>query len=63
MIVRAAYVKYANNSDLPTLADKLDHMIKTKLIPNAGKTKAKTVEDEVSLILSHSCLLEKLQAL
>jgi hypothetical protein len=23
-------------------------MIKTKLVPNAGKTKAKTVEDEVS---------------
>jgi len=41
-------VKYANNSELPTLADKLDHMIKTKLLPNAGKTKAKSVEDEVS---------------
>jgi hypothetical protein len=41
-------VKYANNSELPTLADKLDYMIKNKLVPNAGKTKAKTVEDEVS---------------
>ena len=48
VIVRAAFVKYQNNADLPTLADKLDHMIKTKLLPNAGKTKAKTVDDEVS---------------
>ena len=32
---------------MPTLADKLDHMIKTKLLPNAGKTKVKTVDDEV----------------
>jgi hypothetical protein len=52
--VRAAYVKYANNSELPTLADKLDYMIKNKLVPNAGKTKAKTVEDEVSHSLAHS---------
>jgi len=48
VIVRAAYIKYANNSELPTLADKLDFMIKTKLVPNAGKSKAKTAEDEVS---------------
>lgn len=44
--MRAAYIKYANNSELPTLADKLDFMIKTKLVPNAGKAKAKTLEDE-----------------
>lgn len=47
-IVRAAYVKYANNSELPTLADKLDHLFKHKLVPNACKTKAKTPEEEVS---------------
>ena len=52
VIVRAAFVKYQNNADLPTLADKLDHMIKTKLLPNAGKTKAKTVDDEVSIFSS-----------
>jgi hypothetical protein len=52
VIVRAAYIKYANNSELPTLADKLDFMIKTKLVPNAGKAKAKTLEDEVSTFLS-----------
>ena len=50
--MRAAYIKYANNSELPTLADKLDFMIKTKLVANAGKAKAKTLEDEVSTFLS-----------
>jgi len=60
--VRAAYVKYANNSELPTLADKLDFLIKNKLVPHAGKTKAKTVEDEVSRTLNHSRpLLETIQ--
>lgn len=60
--MRAAYVKYANNSELPTLADKLDHMIKNKLVPNAGKTKAKTVEDEVSHSLNSLTLsLETIQ--
>lgn len=48
-VVRAAYVRYANHLELPTLAEKLDHFIKSKLIPNAGKTKAKTENDEVSL--------------
>jgi len=47
-VVRAAYVKYANNADLPTLADKLEYLFKQKLTPNAGKTKAKSVEEEVS---------------
>lgn len=27
-IVRAAYIKYQNNVDLPTLADKLDYLFK-----------------------------------
>lgn len=47
-IVRAAYIKYQNNAELPTLADKLDHMFKSKLLPNAGKTKVKTSDEEVS---------------
>ena len=51
-IVRAAYVKYANNAELPTLADKLDFLFKNKLVPNAGKTKAKSVDEEVSCTLS-----------
>lgn len=54
--MRAAYVKYANNSELPTLADKLDFLIKNKLLPHAGKAKAKTVEDEVSILLSLTSL-------
>jgi hypothetical protein len=49
-VVRAAYVKYANKADLPTLADKLEYLFKQKLTPNAGKTKAKSVDEEVSYI-------------
>lgn len=48
-IVRAASVKFANKAELPTLADKLEHLFKNKLIPNATKNKAKPLEDEVSL--------------
>jgi hypothetical protein len=44
-------VKYANRSDLPTLADKVDFIFKTKLLPNATKNKAKSVEEEVRLSL------------
>lgn len=50
VIVRAAYIKYANCPELPTLADKLDHMFKTKLLANACKTKIKSSDEEVSLI-------------
>ena len=46
-IVRAASVKSANRADLPTLADKLENLFKVKLIPNATKNKAKSVEEEV----------------
>jgi len=46
-LVRAASVKYANRSDLPTLADKLDALFKNKLSVNATKNKAKTPEEEV----------------
>lgn len=52
-------MKYANNSELPTLADKLDFLIKNKLLPHAGKTKAKTVEDEVSILLSLTSSFKK----
>ena len=58
--MRAAYVRFANNVELPTLADKLDFFIRTKLVPNAGKTKAKSVEDEVSLNTSFSGNAESL---
>ncbi len=45
--MRAAAIKYANRSDLPTLADKVDFIFKTKLLPNATKNKAKSIEEEV----------------
>lgn len=61
--MRAAFVKYHNNSDLPTLAEKLDHMFKTKLLPNAGKTKTKSSDEEVSSYLALvNTPLENLQA-
>jgi hypothetical protein len=56
--VRAAYIKYANNSELPTLADKLDHLFKTKLLLNAAKTKIKSSDEEVSFVMTHSYNIE-----
>lgn len=53
-IVRAAAIKFNNRPDLPTLADKVEAMFKTKLMPLCGKNKAKTPEDEVSLCLNNS---------
>jgi hypothetical protein len=50
-LVRAAAIKYSNRSDLPTLSDKLEYLFKNKLNVNATKNKAKTVEEEVSIIL------------
>ena len=47
-IVRAAFIKYQNDAELPTLAEKVDHMFKHKLLPNAGKTKTKSSDEEVS---------------
>jgi len=49
-IVRAAAVKLANRSDLPTLSDKLDTLFKIKLTVNATKNKAKSLEEEVSIL-------------
>lgn len=57
-IVRAAYVKYNNNAELPTLADKLDHMFKTKLVPNAIKTKIKSSEEEKNFKLAEGVIDE-----
>ncbi len=49
--MRGASVKYANKAaELPTLADKLEFLFKNKLIPHSTKNKAKSVEEEVSLI-------------
>jgi len=48
-LVRAASIKLANRSDLPSLSDKLEQLFKLKLIPNASKNKAKSLEEEVSL--------------
>jgi hypothetical protein len=45
-IARSASVKFANRSDLPTLSSKLDVLFKNLLIPNAGKSKAKTSDEE-----------------
>ena len=47
-IVRAASIKYANNQELSTLSQKLDHLFENHLKPKAGKNKAKTAEEEVS---------------
>lgn len=48
-VVRAASVKYANSSELTTLAQKLDHLFNVHLSPMiANKNKAKSPEEEVS---------------
>ena len=49
-IVRACYVKYANDAELPTLAAKLVHMFKTKMNPLSCKNKSKSSEDEVRYV-------------
>ena len=48
-VVRAASVKYANSCELQNLAQKLDSLFTQHLVPNVGKNKCKTVEEEVSL--------------
>lgn len=61
-IVRAAYVKYSNSQDLTTLSQKLDYMFKHNLAPMAGKNKAKTAEEDVSVSIAsyHVMSVEKL---
>jgi len=49
--VRASAIKFGNRAELKTLAEKVETMFKTKLVPLCGKNKAKTPEDEVSLCL------------
>lgn len=60
-IVRAASVKYANNTELTTLSEKLETLFKRHLVPYAGKNKAKNAEDEVSIHLHPYRFTEKLQ--
>ena len=50
-IARSAAVKYANRADLPTLAEKMDHLFKTKLAPNAGKNKSKSLAEDVRFLV------------
>lgn len=40
-------IKYANNTELATLSQKLDHLFENNLKPLAGKNKAKTADEEV----------------
>ena len=57
--MRAASVKYANSSELTTLAQKLDHLFNAHLSPMiASKNKAKSNEEEVSKIALICCLLD-----
>lgn len=60
-IVRAASVKYANNTELTTLSEKLETLFKKHLLPYAGKNKAKNAEDEVSNHFKTHRFTEKLQ--
>ena len=47
--MRAASVKYANSSELTTLAQKLENLFNVHLSPMiASKNKAKSNEEEVS---------------
>ena len=61
--MRAAYVKYNNCAELPTLADKLDHMFKNKLVPNAIKTKIKSSDEEKNFKLAENVMEEYSQQL
>lgn len=53
-LVRAAAVKYANNSDLPSLSDKVEYLFKHKLAPLATKNKAKSPDDDKNFKLAES---------
>lgn len=47
-VVRAASVKYSNNCEMHTLAQKLDALFTQHLVPFVGKNKAKSPEEDVS---------------
>ena len=54
-VVRAASVKYANSSELTTLAQKLDHLFNAHLTPMiASKNKAKSPEEEKQFKVTES---------
>lgn len=53
-LVRAAAVKYANNSELPSLSDKVEYLFKHKLAPLATKNKAKSSEDDKNFKLAET---------
>lgn len=57
-IVRSASVKFSNRGDLPTLSEKLDHLFSTKLVENATKNKAKSVEEEKSFKIAEKVFEE-----
>jgi hypothetical protein len=57
-LVRAAAVKYANNSDLPTLSQKLEHLFTHQLVPFATKNKAKGVDDDKNFKIGESVFSE-----
>ena len=57
-LVRAAAVKYANNSELPTLSQKLEHLFKNQLVPFATKNKAKGSDDDKNFKIGESVFQE-----
>lgn len=57
-LVRAAAVKYANNSDLPSLSDKVEYLFKNKLAPLATKNKAKSADDDKNFKLAESVFVQ-----
>mmetsp|Transcript_12567 Transcript_12567/g.12365 ORF Transcript_12567/g.12365 Transcript_12567/m.12365 type:complete len:172 (+) Transcript_12567:1589-2104(+) len=57
-IARSAAVKYANRSDLPTLAEKLEFLFKNKLVPLATKNKCKSVEEDKQFKIAESVFLD-----
>lgn len=57
-LVRAAAVKYANNSELPTLSQKLEHLFKHQLVPFATKNKAKGADDDKNFKIGESVFSE-----
>ncbi len=50
-------MKYANRSDLPTLAEKLEFLFKNKLTPLATKNKSKSLEEDVIIYHSNNNLI------
>lgn len=51
-------MKYANNSELPTLSQKLEHLFKNQLVPFATKNKAKSADDDKNFKIGESVFHE-----